>query len=123
MRGHAGLPWDFSAFVPRWNHVLRRNHACHFFQVPTNAYHPVITNLTEARKNFQSPGAILSYLRNVSLKLPNKPLSQEMALNLTQVKLLDFCAWPVGGGEAPDPDPQACFVQSAQSCRKSGTLT
>ncbi|XP_032702784.1 adhesion G-protein coupled receptor D1 isoform X2 [Lontra canadensis] len=55
--------------------------------VPTNAYHPVITNLTEARKNFQSPGTILSYLRNVSLKLPNKPLSQEMALNLTQVFL------------------------------------
>lgn len=55
--------------------------------VLTNAYHPVITNLTEARKTFQSPGAILSYLRNVSLKLPNKPLSQEMALNLTQVFL------------------------------------
>ncbi|XP_045880534.1 adhesion G-protein coupled receptor D1 isoform X1 [Meles meles] len=55
--------------------------------VPTNAYHPVIANLTEARKNFQSPGTTLSYLRNVSLKLPNKPLSQEMALNLTQVFL------------------------------------
>uniref|UniRef100_A0A7N5K5U2 Adhesion G protein-coupled receptor D1 n=1 Tax=Ailuropoda melanoleuca TaxID=9646 RepID=A0A7N5K5U2_AILME len=52
--------------------------------MPTNAYHPIIINLTETRKTFQSPGTVLSYLRNVSLKLPNKPLSQEMALNLTK---------------------------------------
>ncbi|XP_034493789.1 adhesion G-protein coupled receptor D1 [Ailuropoda melanoleuca] len=55
--------------------------------MPTNAYHPIIINLTETRKTFQSPGTVLSYLRNVSLKLPNKPLSQEMALNLTKVFL------------------------------------
>uniref|UniRef100_A0A452QRN5 Adhesion G-protein coupled receptor D1 n=1 Tax=Ursus americanus TaxID=9643 RepID=A0A452QRN5_URSAM len=56
-------------------------------RMPTNAYHPIIINLTETRKTFQSPGTVLSYLRNVSLKLPNKPLSQEMALNLTKVFL------------------------------------
>ncbi|XP_019669966.2 adhesion G-protein coupled receptor D1 isoform X1 [Felis catus] len=55
--------------------------------LPTNAYHPIITNLTEKRKNLQSPGTVLSYLRNVSLNLPNKPLSQETALNLTKAFL------------------------------------
>ncbi|KAM8918114.1 adhesion G-protein coupled receptor D1 [Lycaon pictus] len=55
--------------------------------MPTNAYHPIITNLTEKRKNFQSPGIVLSYLQNMSHKLPDKPLSQEMALNLTKAFL------------------------------------
>uniref|UniRef100_A0A673VFB9 Adhesion G protein-coupled receptor D1 n=1 Tax=Suricata suricatta TaxID=37032 RepID=A0A673VFB9_SURSU len=55
--------------------------------LPTNAYHPIIANLTEERKNFQSPGTVLSYLRNVSLNLPSKPLSQETALNLTKAFL------------------------------------
>ncbi|XP_026900087.1 adhesion G-protein coupled receptor D1 isoform X1 [Acinonyx jubatus] len=55
--------------------------------LPTNAYHPIITNLTEKRKNLQSPGTVLSYLRNVSLNLPSKPLSQETALNLTKAFL------------------------------------
>ncbi|EAW98519.1 hCG1744591, partial [Homo sapiens] len=27
--------------------------------MPTDAYHPIITNLTEERKTFQSPGVIL----------------------------------------------------------------
>ena len=89
-------------------------HACHFFQMPTDAYHPITTNLMETRKSFQSPGTVLDYLRNVSLTLPNQPLSQDMAMNLTQVKLFDFCAWLVRDGKAPDPGPRACFVQSAQ---------
>ncbi|KAF0881638.1 AGRD1 protein, partial [Crocuta crocuta] len=55
--------------------------------LPTNAYRPIITNLTEERKNFQSPRTGLSYLRNVSLNLPSKPLSQETALNLTKAFL------------------------------------
>ncbi|XP_040300059.1 adhesion G-protein coupled receptor D1 isoform X2 [Herpailurus yagouaroundi] len=55
--------------------------------LPTNAYHPIITDLTEKRKNLQSPGTVLSYLRNVSLNLPSKALSQETALNLTKVFL------------------------------------
>ncbi|XP_046949179.1 adhesion G-protein coupled receptor D1 isoform X2 [Lynx rufus] len=55
--------------------------------LPTNAYHPIITNLTEKRKSLQSPGTVLSYLRNVSLNLPSKPLSQETALNLTKAFL------------------------------------
>ncbi|XP_063502895.1 adhesion G-protein coupled receptor D1 isoform X2 [Pongo pygmaeus] len=52
--------------------------------MPTDAYHPIITNLTEERKTFQSPGVILSYLQNVSLSLPSKSLSEQTALNLTK---------------------------------------
>ncbi|XP_014642734.1 PREDICTED: adhesion G-protein coupled receptor D1 [Ceratotherium simum simum] len=55
--------------------------------VPTDAYHPIITNLTEERKNFQSAGIVLTYLQNVSLSLPNKSLSGETALNLTETFL------------------------------------
>lgn len=55
------------------------------FQIPTDAYHPIITNLTEERKRFQRPGTVLRYLQNVSLRLPNKSLSEETALNLTEV--------------------------------------
>ncbi|XP_023503118.2 adhesion G-protein coupled receptor D1 isoform X5 [Equus caballus] len=55
--------------------------------MPTDAYHPIITNLTEERKNFQSPGIVLNYLQNVSLSLPNKSLSGETALNLTETFL------------------------------------
>ncbi|XP_045390269.1 adhesion G-protein coupled receptor D1 [Lemur catta] len=68
--------------------------------VPTDAYHPIITNLTEERRNFQSPGIVLSYLQNVSLSLPNKSLSEETALNLTETFLkavggvLLLPAWP-----------------------------
>ncbi|XP_009180332.1 adhesion G-protein coupled receptor D1 isoform X2 [Papio anubis] len=52
--------------------------------MPTDAYHSIITNLTEERKAFQSPGVILSYLQNVSFSLPSKPLSEQTALNLTK---------------------------------------
>ncbi|XP_006063133.4 adhesion G-protein coupled receptor D1 isoform X1 [Bubalus bubalis] len=54
---------------------------------PTDAYHPIITNLTEERKNFRSPGVVLSYLQNMSLSLPNKSLSEETAFNLTKTFL------------------------------------
>ncbi|NIG58170.1 putative G-protein coupled receptor [Pontoporia blainvillei] len=52
--------------------------------VPIDAYHPIITNLTEERRNFQSPGIVLNYLQNMSLSLPNESLSEETALNLTK---------------------------------------
>ncbi|XP_072877347.1 adhesion G-protein coupled receptor D1 isoform X3 [Chlorocebus sabaeus] len=55
--------------------------------MPTDAYHSIITNLTEERKAFQSPGVILSYLQNVSLSLPSKSLSEQTALNLTKTFL------------------------------------
>lgn len=55
--------------------------------IPTDAYHPIITNLTEERKRFQRPGTVLRYLQNVSLRLPNKSLSEETALNLTETFL------------------------------------
>lgn len=58
------------------------------FQMPTDAYHPIITNLTEERRRFQRLGTVLRYLRNVSLSLPHKSLSEETALNLTEVNLL-----------------------------------
>uniref|UniRef100_A0A8C9IY09 Adhesion G-protein coupled receptor D1 n=1 Tax=Piliocolobus tephrosceles TaxID=591936 RepID=A0A8C9IY09_9PRIM len=52
--------------------------------MPTDAYHSIITNLTEERKTFQSPGVILSSLQNVSLSLPSKSLSEQTASNLTK---------------------------------------
>ncbi|XP_048199115.1 adhesion G-protein coupled receptor D1 isoform X2 [Perognathus longimembris pacificus] len=55
--------------------------------VSTDAYHPIITNLTEERKNFERPGIVLRYLQNVSCSLPNKSLSEETALNLTETFL------------------------------------
>lgn len=70
--------------------------------MPTNAYHPIIANLTEERKNFQSPDIALNYLQNVSLSLPNKHLSEETALNLTEVKLFEFCAGGIRDGKLPD---------------------
>ncbi|XP_012513101.1 PREDICTED: probable G-protein coupled receptor 133 [Propithecus coquereli] len=68
--------------------------------VPTDAYHPIIANLTEERRNFQSPGIVLSYLQNVSLSLPNKSLLEETALNLTETflkavgEVLLLPSWP-----------------------------
>uniref|UniRef100_A0A8B9GL31 Adhesion G-protein coupled receptor D1 n=1 Tax=Amazona collaria TaxID=241587 RepID=A0A8B9GL31_9PSIT len=51
----------------------------------TNAYRPIITNLTEERGNFHSPDTMLAYLENVSFSLPNKSLSESTALSLTEV--------------------------------------
>lgn len=59
-------------------------HGC--LQVPTDAYHPVIANLTEERKDFQSPGVVLTYLHNMSLSLPSESVSEATALNLTMVR-------------------------------------
>uniref|UniRef100_A0A8C4K6B7 Adhesion G protein-coupled receptor D1 n=1 Tax=Dromaius novaehollandiae TaxID=8790 RepID=A0A8C4K6B7_DRONO len=51
----------------------------------TNAYHPIITNLTEERRKFRSPDTMLNYLENVSFSLPNKSLSENTALHLSEV--------------------------------------
>ncbi|XP_070255699.1 adhesion G-protein coupled receptor D1 isoform X3 [Myotis yumanensis] len=56
-------------------------------QVPTSAYQPIITGLAEERGRVQSPGAVLSYLQNLSLSLPAKSLSAETARNLTETFL------------------------------------
>ncbi|XP_038619834.1 adhesion G-protein coupled receptor D1 [Tachyglossus aculeatus] len=51
---------------------------------PTDAYYPIITNLTEERENFQYPATTMVYLKNVSLSLPNQSLSEVTAFNLTE---------------------------------------
>ncbi|NXY14072.1 AGRD1 protein, partial [Atrichornis clamosus] len=53
----------------------------------TNAYHPIIANLSQERGNFHSPSAMLGYLENVSCSLPNKSLSENTALSLTEAFL------------------------------------
>uniref|UniRef100_A0A8V0ZRP0 Adhesion G-protein coupled receptor D1 n=1 Tax=Gallus gallus TaxID=9031 RepID=A0A8V0ZRP0_CHICK len=53
----------------------------------TNAYHPIITNLTKERGNFHSSDILLEYLENVSFSLPNKSLSENTALSLTEAFL------------------------------------
>uniref|UniRef100_A0A8C3JCW5 Adhesion G protein-coupled receptor D1 n=1 Tax=Calidris pygmaea TaxID=425635 RepID=A0A8C3JCW5_9CHAR len=53
----------------------------------TNAYRPIITNLTEERGNFHSPDTMLGYLENVSFSLPNKSLSENTALSLMEAFL------------------------------------
>nr|XP_045012954.1 adhesion G-protein coupled receptor D1 [Jaculus jaculus] len=76
-------------------HALPSSTPPSFFPTPpaahtgmsTNAYHPIITNLTEERKNFQRLGTELYYLQNVSHSLPDKALSEETALNLTETFL------------------------------------
>uniref|UniRef100_A0A8B9GLW8 Adhesion G-protein coupled receptor D1 n=1 Tax=Amazona collaria TaxID=241587 RepID=A0A8B9GLW8_9PSIT len=59
----------------------------------TNAYRPIITNLTEERGNFHSPDTMLAYLENVSFSLPNKSLSESTALSLTEVSVFHICMW------------------------------
>ncbi|XP_007953241.1 adhesion G-protein coupled receptor D1 [Orycteropus afer afer] len=61
--------------------------------MPTGAYHPIITNLTEERKNFQSAGAVLSYLHDVSLSLPGESLSQETTFLRTMGEVLLLPSW------------------------------
>ncbi|NXG67149.1 AGRD1 protein, partial [Hemiprocne comata] len=53
----------------------------------TNAYRPIITNLTEERGNFRSPDDMLGYLENMSFSLPNKSLSENTARSLTEIFL------------------------------------
>ncbi|XP_036679937.1 adhesion G-protein coupled receptor D1 isoform X3 [Balaenoptera musculus] len=87
------MTWE-ATFSPPGNHVLLSSTPPSFLTTPTantmvpiDAYHPIITNLTEERRNFQSPGIVLNYLQNMSLSLPNKSLSEETALNLTKTFL------------------------------------
>uniref|UniRef100_A0A8C8SB18 Adhesion G-protein coupled receptor D1 n=1 Tax=Pelusios castaneus TaxID=367368 RepID=A0A8C8SB18_9SAUR len=63
----------------------------------TDAYHPVITKLTEERGNFQHPETMLHYLENISLSLPNKSLLENTAFNLTEVSFQCETAPMVGG--------------------------
>uniref|UniRef100_A0A8C3JDF1 Adhesion G-protein coupled receptor D1 n=1 Tax=Calidris pygmaea TaxID=425635 RepID=A0A8C3JDF1_9CHAR len=63
----------------------------------TNAYRPIITNLTEERGNFHSPDTMLGYLENVSFSLPNKSLSENTALSLMEVSVLHICTAHVFG--------------------------
>uniref|UniRef100_A0A8C9VZB0 Adhesion G protein-coupled receptor D1 n=1 Tax=Scleropages formosus TaxID=113540 RepID=A0A8C9VZB0_SCLFO len=55
-------------------------------QAPTDAYHPIITNMTEEIKNFQYPEPMLGLLESLTTSLPNKTIPQETASNLTQVE-------------------------------------
>uniref|UniRef100_A0A674K7F7 Adhesion G protein-coupled receptor D1 n=1 Tax=Terrapene triunguis TaxID=2587831 RepID=A0A674K7F7_9SAUR len=64
----------------------------------TDAYHPIITKLTEERGNFQYPEDLLHYLENISLSLPNKSPSENTAFNLTEVNAFFFQTAPVVGG-------------------------
>ncbi|XP_062446258.1 adhesion G-protein coupled receptor D1 [Rhea pennata] len=68
------LPWSTVTTTPR--PVLS-----------TNAYHPIITNLTEERRNSHSPDTMLNYLENLSFNLPNQSLSENTALRLTEAFL------------------------------------
>ncbi|MGH0181428.1 UNVERIFIED_CONTAM: hypothetical protein FKN15_018369 [Acipenser sinensis] len=52
----------------------------------TDAYHPIITNLTVEIQHFQYPVSMLGYLESVSVKLPNKTIPKETASNLTEVQ-------------------------------------
>uniref|UniRef100_A0A8C3ILB0 Adhesion G protein-coupled receptor D1 n=1 Tax=Chrysemys picta bellii TaxID=8478 RepID=A0A8C3ILB0_CHRPI len=64
----------------------------------TDAYHPIITKLTEERGNFQYPEDLLHYLENISLSLPNKSPSENTAFNLTEVvNVIDFIIFFVLG--------------------------
>lgn len=67
-----------------WNELVN---CISLLQLSTNAYHPIITNLTKERGNFHSSDILLEYLENVSFSLPNKSLSENTALSLTEVNL------------------------------------
>ncbi|NXI77799.1 AGRD1 protein, partial [Rhipidura dahli] len=68
------LPW--SLMTTTTNPVL-----------PTNAYHPIISDLGQHRSSSHSPSTVLGYLQNVSFSLPNKSLSENTALSLTEAFL------------------------------------
>uniref|UniRef100_H3BHH9 Adhesion G protein-coupled receptor D1 n=1 Tax=Latimeria chalumnae TaxID=7897 RepID=H3BHH9_LATCH len=78
--GESGFPSSTSSWL---NTTSATTHPV----VSTNAYHPIITNLTEERHNFQYPVPMLGFLESMSLNLPNKTLSQETASNLTETFL------------------------------------
>ncbi|KPP67901.1 putative G-protein coupled receptor 133 [Scleropages formosus] len=70
------------------------------FGAPTDAYHPIITNMTEEIKNFQYPEPMLGLLESLTTSLPNKTIPQETASNLTQAflksvdEVLSSPGWP-----------------------------
>lgn len=103
-------PKDRLNFCRHLGFSPNRTHVTDFFQVPTHAYHPIITNWIEERKNPPSPGIVLSYLQNMSLSLPNKSLSEETVFNLTKVTPGDFCAQLIRDGKLPDHGWQVSLV-------------
>uniref|UniRef100_A0A8C9U9J7 Adhesion G protein-coupled receptor D1 n=1 Tax=Scleropages formosus TaxID=113540 RepID=A0A8C9U9J7_SCLFO len=70
----------YKAATGRENDTAKVGHA------PTDAYHPIITNMTEEIKNFQYPEPMLGLLESLTTSLPNKTIPQETASNLTQVE-------------------------------------
>lgn len=56
-------------------------------QLPTNAYHPIITDLAQETGSSHSPSTLLGYLQNVSFSLPNESLSENTALSLAEVRV------------------------------------
>uniref|UniRef100_A0A7M4FRA1 Adhesion G-protein coupled receptor D1 n=1 Tax=Crocodylus porosus TaxID=8502 RepID=A0A7M4FRA1_CROPO len=83
----------FTAAIGKWEHCYHTMYSiCEMncssaSPLSTDAYHPIITNLTEERGNFQSPSAMLHYLENISISLPNKSLVENTAFNLTEAFL------------------------------------
>nr|XP_015221485.1 PREDICTED: adhesion G-protein coupled receptor D1 isoform X2 [Lepisosteus oculatus] len=66
----------------------------------TDAYHPIITNLTNKAQNFHYPVQMLGFLENVSINLPNKTIPENTASNLTEAflktveEVLSLPGWP-----------------------------
>ncbi|KAM6246721.1 adhesion G-protein coupled receptor D1 isoform 4-T4 [Porphyrio hochstetteri] len=90
-RGNAMMKWKAS-FSPPGAHILLPSTLPWSLTTAkpvhsTNAYSPIITNLTEERGNFHSSDTMLGYLENVSITLPNKSLSEDTALSLTEAFL------------------------------------
>ncbi|XP_049624213.1 adhesion G-protein coupled receptor D1 [Suncus etruscus] len=52
-------------------------------RVTSDAYQPIITNLTKMRTDIQSTNMVLNHLHSVALSLPSKSLSEATALSLT----------------------------------------
>ncbi|XP_069071455.1 adhesion G-protein coupled receptor D1 isoform X2 [Pleurodeles waltl] len=75
---------DVSSTVPPSANVMSTSRSP---TVATNAYHPIIINLTVERGAFLYPGPMPGYLGNMSLNLPKIPLSGQIAANLTTVFL------------------------------------
>ncbi|KAK1142009.1 adhesion G-protein coupled receptor D1 [Acipenser oxyrinchus oxyrinchus] len=73
----------------------------------TDAYHPIITNLTVEIQHFQYPVSMLGYLESVSVSLPNKTIPKETASNLTETflksveEVLLLPSWPELAESAP----------------------
>ncbi|NWY73385.1 AGRD1 protein, partial [Erithacus rubecula] len=68
------LPWSLVTTTP--NPVL-----------PTNAYQPIISALSQDWRSSQAPSSLLGHLQNVSLSLPNKSLSEHTAQSLAEAFL------------------------------------